>query len=110
MESRIYNTIELGRDDELGLGQLEVSVPVARCWSQSLLEDETIEGRRRQRAVLDLNERIFNLCCEDRCFSAVKSRHGVDPFGAVLVDPRLPDEFMARRYPQMQEKLASIRE
>lgn len=110
MESRIYNTIELRRDDELGLGQLEVSVPVARRWSQSLLEDETIEERRRQRAVLDLNERIFKLCREDRCFLAVKSRHGVDPFEAVLADSRLPDEFMARRYPQMQEKLASIRE
>jgi len=109
MESRIYNTIELRRDDELGLGQLEVSVPVARRWSRSLLEDEAIEERRRQRAVLDLNERIFKLCCEDRCFLAVKSRHGVDPFGAVLADPRLPDGFLAKRYPQMQEKLASIR-
>lgn len=109
MESRIYNTIELGRDDELGLAQLRVSVPIARRWSQSLLEDRTIEKRGRQRAVLDLNERIFKLCCEDRCFLAVHGRHGVDPFEAVLADPRLPEDFLTKRYPQMRERLAAIR-
>lgn len=109
MESRIYNTIDLGRDDALGLAQLEVSVPIARRWSQDLLGDEAIEGRRRQRAVLELNERIFKLCCEDRCFQAVKSRYGIDPFGAVLADPRLPDEFLSKRYPQMQERLKRSR-
>ncbi len=35
MESRIYNTAELGRDDELGLAQLEVSIPSAPCLSTS---------------------------------------------------------------------------
>jgi hypothetical protein len=109
MESRIYNTIELGRDDELGLAQLDVSIPVSRRWSQALLEDETIEERRRQRAVLELNERIFRLCCEDRCFLDVYARHGVDPFDAVLVDERLPEQFGARRYPQMQQRLETLR-
>lgn len=110
MESRIYNTIDLGRDDDLGLAQLEVSVPIARRWSQVLLEDETIEERRRQRAVLDLNEHIFKLCSEDRRFLAVRRRYGVDPFAAVLTDPRLPEAFSTKRYPQMRERLAAIRQ
>jgi hypothetical protein len=109
MESRIYNTIELGRDDEFGLAQLKVSVPIARQWSQGILEDERIQERRRQRAVLDLNERIFDLCSRDRCFLAVHSRYDIDPFEAVLVDPRLPEDFLSKRYPQMQERLAEVR-
>jgi hypothetical protein len=109
MESRIYNTIDLGRDDELGLAQLEVSVPISRRWSESLLSDESIDGARRQRAVLDLNERIFNRCCRDRCFLAVHQRHGVDPFEAVLIDPLLPKDFLSKRYPLMRARLAEIR-
>jgi hypothetical protein len=110
MESRIYNTIELGRNDESGLGQLKVSIPVARRWSESLLEDEMIAGHERQRAVLKLNERIFKLCCDDRCFQAVRRKYDLDPFDAVLADERLPSEFNAKRYPQMRERLASIRD
>lgn len=109
MESRIYNTIDLGRDDELGIAQLKVSVPIARRWSESLLADESIDEARRQRAVLDLNERIFALCCRDRCFLAVLKRHGVDPFEAVLADPLLPEGFLSKRYPQMRARLAEIR-
>ena len=110
MESRIHNTIDLGRDDELGLSQLEVSVPIARRWSLSLLDDETLGERRRLRAVLDLNERIFKLCSEDRCFLAVYRRYAIDPFAAVLADPRLPEDFLTKRYPQMRERLAAIRQ
>ncbi len=110
MESRVYNTIDLGRDDELGLAQLEASVPIARHWSKSLLNDQSIEEARRQRAVLDLNERIYALCCRDRCFLAVLQRHGVDPFEAVLADPLLPEDFLSKRYPQMQARLAEIRQ
>lgn len=109
MESRIYNTIELGRDDEFGLAQLQVSVPIARRWSQGILEDERIEERRRQRAVLDLNERIFDLCCRDRCFLAVHRQYSVDAFEAVLVDSRLPEAFLSKRYPQMRKRLDEIR-
>lgn len=110
MESRIYNTIGLRRDDELALGQLKVSIPIARRWSESLLEDELIAERDRQRAVLKLNERIFKGCCEDHSFQAVHRKYGLDPFDAVLADERLPSEFNAKRYPQMRERLASIRD
>ncbi len=109
MESRIYNTIDLGRDDELGLDQLRVSVPIARGWSESLLGDEAVEESRRQRAVLSLNERIFEKCCKNRCFLAVHRKYGLDPFDAVLNDPRLPSGFGSKRYPQMRDRLATIR-
>jgi hypothetical protein len=105
MESRIYNTVELDRDDELGLGQLKVSIPIARRWSKNLLGNKAINERQRQRAVLDLNERIFEKCCEDRCFLAVRAQHGLDPFDAVLVDERLPQAFRDKRYPQMLDRL-----
>lgn len=109
MESRVYNTIDLGRDDELGLSQLRVSIPIAKSWSKSLLGNESIEVPDRQRAVLDLNERIFRKCCEDRCFLAVHDRHEVDPFEAVLNDRRLPQAFRDKRYPQMRDRLERVR-
>jgi hypothetical protein len=80
MESRIYNTIELQRVDQLGLDQLRVSVPIARRWSEAILSDEALDHERRPRAVLTLNERIFDRCCDDRCFRAVYDRYGIDPF------------------------------
>jgi hypothetical protein len=110
MESRVYNTIDLGRDDSLGLNQLKVSIPIARRWSESLLNDGSIAERDRQRAVLDLNERIFKKASEDRCFLEVYRRFGIDPFAAVLDDGRLPQGFGSKRYPQMQQRLAAIRQ
>jgi hypothetical protein len=109
MESRVYNAIELGRDDELGLDQLRVSVPIARRWSQSILENDAIDDQEGVRAVLKLNERIFEKCCDDYCFQAVYKRFGVDPFAAVLEDPRLPAGFREKRYPQMRDKIAKVR-
>ncbi len=109
MESRIYNTIELQRVDPLGLDQLRVSVPIARRWSQAILDDGTLDPGQGVRAVLNLNERIFEKCCDDWCFKAVYERHGIDPFHAVLRDPRLPRAFEERRYPQMLQRLESIR-
>ena len=84
-------------------------MPIARRWSKSLLTDESIEEARRQRAVLDLNERIFALCCRGPLFLAVLQRHGIDPFEAVLADPLLPEGFLSKRYPQMRARLADIR-
>jgi hypothetical protein len=109
MESRIYNTIELDRTDATGLSQLRASIPIARRWSEALLGDDAIEQRARQRAVLALNERIFEKCCEDYCFLAVHARHGVDPFDAVINDARLPKGFAEKRYPKMVDRLAKKR-
>jgi hypothetical protein len=109
MESRIYNTIELARADSLGLNQLEVSIPIARRWSECLLGDESIEEQDRQHAVLELNERVFKKASEDRCFLEVYRRFGIDPFAAVLDDDRLPEGFRTKRYPQMQQRLKVMR-
>jgi hypothetical protein len=109
MESRIYNTIELQRVDPLGLDQLRVSVPVARRWSEAILDDGALDAGQGVRAVLSLNERVFEKCCDDWCFRAVYERHGIDPFHAVLQDARLPQAFQDRRYPQMARRLANIR-
>ncbi len=109
MESRIYNTIELDRTDEIGMSQLQASIPVAKNWSETLLGDGSIEESARQRAVLDLNDRIFKECCEDGRFLAVNSRYGIDPFDAPLNDVRLPDGFRAKRYPQMVDRLEKKR-
>jgi hypothetical protein len=109
MESRIYNTIELQRDDPLALDQLRVSGPVARRWSEAILDDEALDPDQGVRAVLSLNERIFKKCCDDWCFRAVYERRGIDPFHAVLLDPRLPQAFQDRRYPQMVRRLKGIR-
>ena len=109
MESRIYNTIELQRDDPLGLGQLRVSIPIAQRWAEAILDDGALDPDQGVRAVLSLNERIFGRCCDDRCFRAVYERHGVDPFDAVLLDPRLPEAFQSKRHPQMINRLERIR-
>jgi hypothetical protein len=109
MESRIYNTVELRRADPLGLDQLRVSVPIARSWSEAILDDGALEPGQGVRAVLSLNERIFGKCSDDRCFRAVYERHGIDPFHAVLLDPRLPQDFQDKRYPQMVNRLERIR-
>ncbi|HTR73679.1 MAG TPA: hypothetical protein VMH33_00280 [Solirubrobacterales bacterium] len=109
MESRIYNTIELRRDDPLGLDQLRVSVPVARRWSKAIVDDDALDPDEGVRAVLSLNERIFEKCCNDRCFRAVYERHGIDPFDAVLLDDRLPQAFQGKRYPQMVSRLERAR-
>jgi hypothetical protein len=109
MESRIYNTIELDRTDEIGMAQLRVSVPITRHWSKALLEDPALDEQIRERSVLNLNERIFEKCCEDQCFLAVHQRYEVDPFEAVLDDARLPEGFRTKRYPQMRERLETTR-
>lgn len=53
MESRIYNTIELDRTDEIGMAQLRVSIPITRHWSEALLEDPALKEQVRQRGRLE---------------------------------------------------------
>ncbi|MBL8605588.1 MAG: hypothetical protein JNK72_26895 [Myxococcales bacterium] len=61
------------------------------------------------RAALDLNERIFNLCLRDRHGRVVHAQTGIDPFDAVLADPRLGDRFLTVRLPQVRSRLAAQR-
>jgi len=110
MESRIYNVTILGKDGEHQMRQLRASIACAREWSRRLLEDESVPEAERVRAVLRLNERIFNKCIRDARFRELYERHGVDPFEAVVVEHELlPDALRARRYPQMLAALTARR-
>jgi hypothetical protein len=109
MESRVHNVVELRRTGSISMSQLEVSIDTAREWSREILDDDSLGPRIRERAVLDLNERIFRKCRSDKSFRALYRRHGVDPFDAVLVDDRLPRQFREMRYPQMVAALQEKR-
>lgn len=109
MESRVCNVVELRQDGAIAMDQLRRSVACARAWAEHLLDDESVGQRTRVRAVLDLNERIFRKCIQDKRFRDVYLDHAVDPFEAVLVDERLPKKFRELRYPQMLEKLEDRR-
>jgi hypothetical protein len=109
MESRVYNVMELGQSGPIAMEQLRESVTCTREYSRRLLGLRSIDEKERIRAVLRLNERIFRKCHQDRRFRDVVLDHNVDPFEAVLVDGRLPDEFHSKRHPQMVEKLTTQR-
>jgi hypothetical protein len=109
MESRVHNVIELRRTGGISMSQLQVSIDTAREWSREILGDDSLGPRIRERAVLDLNERVFRKCRSDKSFRALYKRHGIDPFDAVLDDDRLPREFRERRYPQMVAALQEKR-
>lgn len=111
MESRVHNVVGLpAQYDTLhGRKQLRASVSCAREALKDVLDTPAIEGFDPVRVTLDLNERIFNFCCHHRHGRLVLQRTGIDPFDAVLVDPRLGEKFIERRWPQMRQRLAAQR-
>lgn len=105
MKSRVSNTMGLpGYATPHALRQLRASVACAR----EFLTDLLTAGKSR--AVLKLNERIFSFCHWTDAGRTVQLVHGIDPFNAVLVDPRLPEVFLKQRYPQMVGWLNARRE
>ena len=109
MESRVYNVVGLKQSGQIAMDQLKRSVVCAREFSRQILDDTDLGEAERIRAVLRLNERIYRKCLHDRSFRAVYLDHGVDPFEAVLVDGRLPDDFLEKRHPQMVGQLEERR-
>lgn len=109
MESRVYNVVGLKQSDPIAMDQLRRSVVCAKQFSRHLLDGEAVARDERVRAVLRLNERVYRRCLKDQAFRKVYLDHGVDPFEAVLVDERLPDQFRERRYPQMIDQLEDRR-
>jgi hypothetical protein len=105
MESRVHNTMGLpGYRSPHSLQQLSASVACAGEYLRGLLDAGEV------RAVLRLNERIFTFCLKDRDGRLVHTKHGVDPFDAVVADDdRFPAKFRETRYPQMQGELAARR-
>lgn len=110
LESRVHNVIELGTTGPIAMIQLRRSIACAREWSRHLLGEESVGQRRRVRAVLDLNERIYRRCIRSLAFRRLALEHGVEPFEAVLVDDRLPAKFRERRYPKMADAVRAARE
>lgn len=110
MESRVHNVVALGTIGEIAMAQLRRSIACAREWSRFLLGDKSIGERKRMRAVLDLNERIFSRSLRSLNFRRLALDHDVEPFEAVLVDDRLPAKFRERRYPQMEGQVRAARE
>ncbi|WP_404369215.1 hypothetical protein ACIHQR_06145 [Corallococcus coralloides] len=105
MKSRVSNTMELpGYATPHALRQLRASVACAREFLFDLLE------AGEYRAVFKLNEQIFSFCHWTDAGRMVQLVHGVDPFDAVVVDPRLPESFLQHRYPQMVDWLKARRE
>jgi hypothetical protein len=111
MESRVHNVVGLAHtyDTPHGRKQLRASVVCAREALKDLLDTPAAEGFDPVRTVLDLNERIFDLCLHDHHGRVVHQRTGIDPFDAVFVDPRLGERFVATRYPQVRARLAAAR-
>jgi hypothetical protein len=110
MESRIHNVVRLRKTGTIAMTQLRRSIACAREWSRYLLDDESVSKKKRTRAVLDLNERIFRKCIRSHTFRLLALEYEVEPFEAVLVDDRLPIKFRDKRYPQMVHKIKAARE
>lgn len=101
MEGRVALVLR-GRSDDHTLKQMRASVVCAREFLR-----ETFDPAR-SRDVLDWNERIFEFARRREGRNLMR-QHKIDVFKAVLVDERLPQEFLLKRYPQMQGKLKSLR-
>lgn len=110
MESRIHNVVRLHTTGPIAMTQLRRSVACVPEWSRHLLGNESVSHRKRTRAVLDLNERIFRKCLRSQAFRLLALEHDLEPFDAVLVDDRLPAKFLERRYPQMVSQVERTRE
>jgi hypothetical protein len=98
LESRIHNCVDFPEyQTPEGLKQARVATLCAREFLLDALDAGEID------AVMHLNERIFKVA-RDRAKGC--ARLGIRPFGAVLLDPRLPEAFRSLRYPEMQRAVS----
>lgn len=90
-ESRVHNVVGLASayDTPHGRRQLRAAVMCAREALTDILDTPASEGFDPVRAVLNLNDRIFELCLHNHHGRIVLQRAGIDPFDAVSVNPRL---------------------
>jgi hypothetical protein len=106
MESRVHNSVLSNKQTDLAWRQVRASTLCARAFSQLLLDER---GESAVRDVLKLNERIFRFAQEGRS-SKLASDRGIETFEAVLDDDRLPETFRTVRFPQMQDRIRTLRE
>ncbi len=111
LESRVHNVVGLAHayDTPHGRRQLHASIVCAREALKDVLDTPATEAFDPVHAALDLDERIFDLCLRDRHGRVVRQRTGIDPFDAVLADPRLGERFLTVRLPQVRSRLAALR-
>jgi hypothetical protein len=103
LESRICNVSTFSTyETQLGLDQARASV---RCAQEYLRDRLSTTVGPRHSPVLRLNERIYRFAWVSRHSKKVYQKHKIDPFDAVLLDPRLPTLFGTLRYPHMVEGL-----
>lgn len=96
LRSRVYNVAYLPRYDSAhALNQLRAAILCARAYVREAIEDGDL--RRALRA----NEHLYKTARYKGGARVYRSHH-IDPFDAVLADPRLPDKFLAERYPRMR--------
>lgn len=105
LQSRVANTAGLpGYSTPHALRQLRASVKCMRGFLLSELADGELD------TVAHYNEALFSFCRNSRHVRDVVTKHAIEPFDAVLNDPRLPESFQTKRYPQMQHEIAKKRE
>lgn len=112
MESRVHNVIGLPDryDTPHGRRQLRASVVLAREALKDTLEATPEDGSSPVRRVLRLNERIFRFCLEDDDGRVIHAHpDGADPLDAVLLDPRLGEGFLTKRWPQVKAQIEGQR-
>jgi hypothetical protein len=96
LRSRVYNVAYLpSYDSAHALRQLRAAILCARAYVGEAIEDGDL--KRALRA----NEHAYKTA-RYKGGAQVHTRHHIDPFDAVLADPRLPDKFLAERYPRMR--------
>ena len=106
LQSRVSNTMGLpGYETPHALRQVAASIRCARTYLERVLLPTA-----GARPVLDWNEAIFRFVTRHRHGRMMALRHPtLDPFDAVLLDHRLPREFVDLRYPQMVRQVEAFR-
>lgn len=104
LESRISNVGGLpGYQTEHALAQARASVACAREYIREVLDQTSAKAARR------LNEHVYRFAWQSLHARSVFRDYEIDPFEAVLVDERLSPDFLTKRYPDMQRRLARRR-
>jgi hypothetical protein len=110
MQSRVHNVVGLHKDDAHGLRQLGASIPCAREFLRTLLDQEDVDLALRRRRVMNWNQRIYRFTRSDHDAQALYRAFDIDPFDAILVDDgRLGDRFRQDGYPRWKADLDARR-
>ena len=105
LRSRIANSDLPGREPEHAEAQLRAAIRLVPAYGRLLLDQGA-----DTRAVMDLNERVYDLALDDRRAKKLYLKQDIDVAKAELDDPRLPEPHRVIRLPQLRQKLQSARE